>query len=152
MPHGGYSNTYFAVRNYYTRQIGCLRTWLFFPGGCLELNFWLMFNITCSPKYKMQYVKRAMIMVFFSVYCIQQVNIFSLQYLLIWAINQPSIKHISTIHQPSNNHSSSVMGACLSGFWQNFMAYGADFQRVNPQHFLGIPWAYLGHTLRIVFF
>ena len=37
----------------------------FFPGGCLELNFWLMFNITCSPKYKMQYVKRAMIMVFF---------------------------------------------------------------------------------------
>ena len=84
-------------------------------------------------------------------YCIQQVNIFSLQYLLIWAINQPSIKHISTIHQPSNNHSSGVMGACLSGFWQSFMAYGADFQRVNPQHFLGIPWEYLGHTLRIVF-
>ena len=98
----------------------------------------------------MQYVKRAMIMVFFSVYCIQQVNIFSLQYLLIWAINQPSIKHISTIHQPSNNHSSSVMGACLSGFWQNFMAYGADFQRVNPQHFLGIPWAYLANRLFLI--
>ena len=74
----------------------------FFPGGCLELNFWLMFNITCSPKYKMQYVKRAMV---FSL-CIVYNKLTSSVFSIYWS--GPLINHQLNIFQPFINHQTTI--------------------------------------------